>query len=102
MDPIYTTFGRKVRTRREELRMTQADLSARIGLSRASIANIERGRQAVLLHQFLALSEALALSPMGLIPSTKPADSQPDLPKEVIKFMQTYKQRTRGERRSDP
>jgi transcriptional regulator with XRE-family HTH domain len=99
-DEIYATLGRRVRTRREELRLTQADLSAKIGLSRASIANIEGGRQAVLLHQFLALAEALTVPPMDLIPSTQPASNSPDLPEEVMKFMQTHTARSSTSRRS--
>ena len=31
-DQIYVTLGRKVRTRREDLRLTQSDLAAKIGL----------------------------------------------------------------------
>lgn len=80
--------------------MTQADLSACIGLSRASVANIEGGRQAVLLHQFLALAEALTLPPMDLLPSGQSPTNRPDLPEEVMKFMQTYKQPGRIKRRS--
>ncbi|HET6184550.1 MAG TPA: helix-turn-helix transcriptional regulator [Acetobacteraceae bacterium] len=101
-DEIYATLGRRVRTRREQLRLTQADLSAKVGLSRASIANIEGGRQAVLLHQFLALAEALTIPPVDLIPSAQPDTTPPDLPEEVMKFVQTYKTRTRDSRRSGP
>ena len=99
-DRIYAALGRSVRTRREQLRLTQADLSARIGLSRASIANIEAGRQAVLLHQFLALAEALSLPPMDLIAADRPTNPSPDLPEEVMKFMQDYTPRIRADRRS--
>lgn len=99
-DQIYAAFGRKVRTRREAMRITQSGLSARIGLSRASIANIEAGRQAVLLHQFLALADALAIPPMDLIPPPQQTSDPPDLPEEVMKFMQTYKLRTKADRQS--
>ena len=101
-DEIYAMLGREVRTRREQLRLTQADLSAKVGLSRASIANIEGGRQAVLLHQFLALAEALATPPMDLIPSAQPDSIPPDLPAEVMKFMENYNPRNRDSRRSEP
>jgi transcriptional regulator with XRE-family HTH domain len=97
-DQIYAVFGRLVRTRREELRMTQSDLSTRIGLSRASVANIEGGRQAVLLHQLIALADALSLPAMDLIPSMQPKNEPPNLPEEVKKFMLTYKLRTRADR----
>jgi transcriptional regulator with XRE-family HTH domain len=95
MDEIYATLGRSVRKRRENLRLTQADLGAKIGLSRASIANIEGGRQAVLLHQFLALAEALTVQPTDLIPLRQPAGDPRELPEEVMKFVQTYRPRNR-------
>jgi len=56
---IYRDFGRKVAVLRNEAGMTQADLARRIGVSRASLANIERGEQRVYLHQVLSLLDAL-------------------------------------------
>jgi transcriptional regulator with XRE-family HTH domain len=53
-EQIYKAFGAQVRKRREVLGLTQLQLSTRIGLTRESVANIEAGRQSVLLHQFLS------------------------------------------------
>ncbi len=61
-DPLYRAFGEAVAIRRERLKMTQADLAARVEMSRASIANIERGRQSVLLHHACNLAEALGFA----------------------------------------
>lgn len=57
--------------------MTQAALAAQVGLSRASIANIERGRQSVLLHNALDLASALGLQLPDLL-SKAPAISLED------------------------
>jgi len=47
------------------------------GLSRTSIANIEAGRQKILLHQFLDLAAALEVPPFALLPEGSPvADSE--------------------------
>lgn len=56
---LYIALGRKVAASRKRLGLTQADLAAQISLTRASVANIETGRQRVMLHDVFALVEAL-------------------------------------------
>lgn len=68
-DWIYSSIGELVRRRRAKLNMTQAQLAPRLGLSRASIANIETGRQKLLVHQIYALAEALDLTIHDLLPA---------------------------------
>lgn len=58
---LYAYVGHRVAERRNELRLTQADVARRIGLTRASLANIESGRQKVMLHHLYSLVEALEL-----------------------------------------
>lgn len=58
-ESIYRRFGRAVASRRIALKLTQSALGDLVGLSRASIANIESGRQNVLLHQVYSLAGAL-------------------------------------------
>jgi DNA-binding XRE family transcriptional regulator len=61
IDPRYEAFGRAVALRRDKLDMTQAQLASRVGLSRASIANMEAGRQNVLLHHACDIAAVLNL-----------------------------------------
>jgi DNA-binding XRE family transcriptional regulator len=69
-NPVNVAFGKAVAKRREELELTQADLAGLVGISRASIANIEKGRQNVLLHHAYDLAEALKMSRVGdLLPA---------------------------------
>ena len=56
---IYRDFGRKLANLRNEASLTQAEFARKIGVSRASLANIERGEQRVYLHQFLSMLSAL-------------------------------------------
>jgi transcriptional regulator with XRE-family HTH domain len=56
---LYGQLGRKVAAARKTLGLTQAELAARLSLTRASVANIETGRQRVMLHDVFALVEAL-------------------------------------------
>lgn len=73
--PIYGILGRAVSARRDELNLTQQALADKIGLSRASVANIESGRQKVLLHQVYALVRALGLKSITeLVPAAPPQE----------------------------
>lgn len=69
-DEIYKLFGQRLGAARISRDMTQAQLGKLIGLSRASVANIEAGRQRILLHQLIFMAGALKLrSPSELIPA---------------------------------
>ena len=87
---VYETFGAQVRERRDAMGLTQLQLSALIGLTRGSVANIEAGRQSVLLHQFLAIAAALKLPPGQLLPTgtetppTRETDAMPDSVRDAI------------------
>lgn len=84
---IYILFGRRVAYARESAGLTQAELAECIGLSRASVANIEAGRQRIVLHQAIEISEALRLSSISdLLPTdlVRPADSGESVQKRPI------------------
>jgi transcriptional regulator with XRE-family HTH domain len=66
-EEIYARIGGAIRARRESLGLSQAQLADRIGLGRTSITMIERGAQALLVHQFLQLAGALRSSPSELL-----------------------------------
>ena len=70
MDDLYVDFGRKVRHFRKTRKLSQDDVALLTNIGRASIAAIERGRQAVALHQALALCEALDVNLPDLLPKT--------------------------------
>lgn len=95
---IYKAFGAQVRERRDTLRMTQLQLSARIGLTRGSVANIEAGRQAVLLHQFLDIAAALQVTPGQLLPAqgeTPPTEETSDMPETVRNALEAIRKSVR-------
>jgi transcriptional regulator with XRE-family HTH domain len=77
-DRIYHQMGVAIRVRRKALSLTQHTLAARLGISRAALANIETGRQKVFVHHLYALAAALDLKPHELLPLStelEPADS---------------------------
>lgn len=67
VEPIYKILGARVQEVRQVLDLTQEELAARTTLTRASIANLECGRQRVLLHQVEELATALGMTPRGLM-----------------------------------
>jgi transcriptional regulator with XRE-family HTH domain len=71
---VYVSVGAAIRARRDAVGMTQAQLAEKAGLSRTSVTNIERGGQALLVHQLLELAKVLRVSPASFLPSAKPAD----------------------------
>jgi len=82
-DPIYTEIGLLIRARRKALNLRQKSLASELGISRGSLANIETGRQSILVHQLYRFASALALSPHDLLPllhGDQPAVARTDVP----------------------
>jgi len=67
IEPVYRQLGAKIEQMRSILGWNQADLAKRVGLSRGSIANIETGRQRLLLHDIEKFSTAFQTSPKVLL-----------------------------------
>lgn len=83
---IYKVFGRRVAARRVELDLKQHELAARVDLSRASIANIERGHQKLPLHLVYRIAWALGHDdPWPLLPHIV-APGEPEAPAEPVKI----------------
>ena len=67
-DQIYKNLGKRIRDLRKGLSLTQEQLATLDGISRASLANIEAGRQQVFVHHLFTLAAALDLeSPVHLL-----------------------------------
>lgn len=65
---LYEELGRLVRQHRERLGISQEALAQAIELSRASVANIETGRQRIPLHHLYRLARALKVEAEALLP----------------------------------
>ena len=68
-EAIYKRLGERLAKFREERGASQDDLATFAGLTRASIANIEKGRQRVLLHQLYQFCEFLGTELQELLPT---------------------------------
>ena len=82
---IYKTFGLKLRDARKRAGLTQVDLADRVGLSRTSITNIEKGRQGIPLHMLLQLASAVGVQAVGLLPETKNTPKQDLIDRKILK-----------------
>ena len=67
-DPIYKHIGAQIRAKRKKLGLKQEALASELRFSRGSLANIEIGRQSVLVHQLYKFATALHLKPFDLMP----------------------------------
>lgn len=70
---LYLRFGQAIQSLRKKLGITQDDVAKRVGLSRTSVTNIEKGRQKVLLHQVFDFAECLQVTPEALLSTLNPA-----------------------------
>lgn len=69
-DQFYRQLGAALAARRVDKGMSQAQLSSRIGIPRARLANIETGRQSVHVHQLVELASALGVGSVeALLPA---------------------------------
>jgi transcriptional regulator with XRE-family HTH domain len=63
---MYDRIGNAIRRRRRQLDMSQAELAARMGVSREAVSQIERGR-APSLNRLRSIADALGVTPASLM-----------------------------------
>lgn len=64
---LYRNLGQQVREARLARGVTQGALAIAVGLTRASVTNLEGGAQRLQVHTLIAVSQALNLDPADLI-----------------------------------
>jgi transcriptional regulator with XRE-family HTH domain len=79
---VLVRIGARIRAVRSGSGLTQRVVAERTGLSRASIANVEAGRQNLRLRQLVALAAALGVQVERLVGGECAEDGRvnPDLP----------------------
>ena len=65
-------MGEKIRKRRIELNMTQAELAERADVSVDTIKSVENGRRAMSLDTYLSIVQALETTPLALMSREQP------------------------------
>jgi transcriptional regulator with XRE-family HTH domain len=89
-DELYRELGRKIRQAREgaSQRFSQDALANRLGISRASVVNIEGGRQRAPLHLLWQIAELVGTDLTLLIPTREELvapESQVELDRGMMK-----------------
>jgi len=67
-DILYIETGNLIKKARMLRDLTQQDLSEKVNLTRASITNIERGKQKISLYTLYLIADALNITPNSLLP----------------------------------
>ena len=70
-EAIYCHIGDAIAERRCRLGMTQQQLSKQLSISRASLANMEAGRQQILVHRLYEIALVLRCPPGDLAPKPR-------------------------------
>lgn len=79
--PFYEALGENVSRVRQATNLTQQLLATKVGLTRTSITNIEKGRQPIQAHVLVALARVLKISVTELLPNVQENDADnPVLP----------------------
>ena len=86
---LYPYIGGQIQKIRQRKGLTQSDLADILDISRTSLVNIEHGRQALMLHTLIALTQAFRISLLDLLPKDAsielPKKMSADLPTDVSK-----------------
>ena len=83
-DPVYPKIGRIIQMRRKALKMKQEELAQKLGISRGGLANIETGRQNLLVHHLYKFATALELTPHELLPTAEDDTNRSEMPNLVL------------------
>jgi transcriptional regulator with XRE-family HTH domain len=67
VEPIYRKLGKLIAEQRSEQGMTQEVLAKKAHMSRPALANIEKGRQRIMIHQVLRIEKVLGHAAADLI-----------------------------------
>ena len=88
MDPdaLYAQIGNKISAARRDAGLTQNAVARQVGVSRASLANIEAGRQQVFVHHLVKIAHALELRDISALLHYDPNGHDHGLRAEDVRF----------------
>jgi len=91
---LYEATGQAISVLRKQRKWSQQKLAEAAALSRASIANIERGRHRIQLHVLYDIAAALDVEPHDLLPHPAKSSVERRLPQDIEKKLRTSNEAT--------
>lgn len=77
INALYRIIGARIREAREKNHINHDQLAQKVGISRSSVVNIEKGRQRLPLHLMWDIADELGVEPYNFIPSRSDIHKQP-------------------------
>jgi len=76
MNKVSIYIGDKIKTLREDKELSQLEVSNKLGVSRASLANYEIGKQRIQTDDLYKLASILGVKSKDLLPDKEPTESE--------------------------
>src|SRR5258707_15181482 len=70
MEKVYREIGARIRSLRQTLKMTQAEVAERVGIDASFYGQVERGANIPSLRTLFAVAHVLRVEPASLLPKT--------------------------------
>lgn len=96
INTLYRIIGARIREAREDINISQDKLANKVGVSRSSVVNIEKGRQRLPLHLMWNIANELKVEPNTLIPSRNDILKQPATYKIDDETLKMIDQKSQG------
>ncbi|HYV94660.1 MAG TPA: helix-turn-helix transcriptional regulator [Chitinophagales bacterium] len=72
---FYVALGKRIKTARKQAEIKQETLASLLHLSRASIVNIEKGRQHPPIHTLCTMAQTLGVEVASLLPPIRTTEN---------------------------
>ena len=83
----YKEMGQRIKLRRKEMRMKQAELAERIDISNNHMSSIENGRQKPSLDMFIRICQNLNVTPDYLLLGVMCSQEDVELVREFVELL---------------
>lgn len=76
MNKVSVYIGDRIKSLRDDAGLSQLEVSNKLGISRASLANYEVGKQRIQTDDLYRLAAVLGVGPKDLLPDKEPSEDE--------------------------